>query len=132
MVVSKIKKAGSKTGSALKSVLDGSFLGRENIVKSIPFFLFLGMMGTLLIGNTYVAERNSRRVETAKIEISELRIKQKLKRSELLRLSNQSDVSQRLATRGLVPSTEPPTTINIIEKPKGFLSRIFNRGNNEN
>ncbi len=126
MAISKMKKVGKKTGTTLKSILDGSILARGSIVKAIPFFIFLAFTGTLLIGNTYVAERNSRSVERAKAEIAELRIKQKLTRSELMRITNQSDLVQRLATRGIKPSTVPPTRIYDENNSKGFLRRIFN------
>lgn len=126
MGIPTIKKAGKKTRVTLKSIIDGSILARENIVRSIPFFIFLAFIGTVLIGNTYVAERNARMVERASLEIAELRIKQKLTKSELMRLTNQSEVSRRLATRGIEPSRVPPTKINAEKKSKGLLRRIFN------
>jgi len=122
---SKIKSAGQKTGSTLKAVLDGSILVREFVISSIPFLIFLTFIGTILIANTYVAERNSRRVESLSNEVAELRIKHKLTKSNLMYLTNQSEVARRLESSGLVPSTEPPTRLRNENDSNGFLERLF-------
>lgn len=123
---SKLKMVGQKSGSTLKSLLDGSILVREFFIQSIPFMIYLAFVGSTLIANTYVAERNSRRVEQLTKEVTELRIKHKLTKSDLMYLTNQSEVTRRLATRGLQPSTVPPTRIKKENKSKGLLNRLFN------
>jgi hypothetical protein len=123
---SRIKTAGQKTGSTVRSVLDGSILLKEQILGSIPFLIFLTFIGVLLIANTYITESSSRKVEQLTKEITELRIRHKLIKSDLMYLTNQSEVTRRLATRGLLPSTVPPMRIKRENDSKGFFGKIFN------
>jgi len=123
---SRIKTAGQKTGSTVRSVLDGSILLKEQILGSIPFLIFLTFIGILLIANTYITESSSRKVEQLTKEITELRIRHKLIKSDLMYLTNQSEVTRRLATRGLLPSTVPPMRIKRENDSKGFFGKIFN------
>jgi len=100
----------------MKSVLDGSILVREKILTSIPFILFVALMAGLLITNTYMAERNARKVEQLTKQMVELRIKHKLTKSELMYVGSQSEIVRKVASRGLIQSTVPPTRVKRSEE----------------
>lgn len=109
----KQKRATSKGAVSrfIHNLLDGSILTKEGMAASLPFFFFLAGLAFLLISNTYYAEKKAREVETLRKEIVELRTRHTLTKSELMYLSNQSEIARRLKSRGFVESTVPPRQI---------------------
>lgn len=108
-------EAGKQTGerkrrfSALvSSMLDGTILTREKVEAMLPFFLFLASLAIVLIFNTYYAEKKARELELLRTEIIELRLRYITTKSELMLLSNQTEVARRLQSRGITESTVPP------------------------
>ncbi|MEE4177965.1 MAG: FtsL-like putative cell division protein [Bacteroides sp.] len=110
----KKKKTATKKGAVsrfIHNILDGSILTREGMAASLPFFFFLTGLALFLISNTYYAEKKAREVEALRKEIVELRTRHTLTKSELMYLSNQSEIARRLHSRGFVESTVPPRQI---------------------
>jgi hypothetical protein len=65
--MSKEKKETAKKGNSFNSigrrvvsVLDGSFLTKENVTDNIPYLGFLFALGLIYISNSYYAEKNLR------------------------------------------------------------------------
>ncbi|MEZ4984791.1 MAG: FtsL-like putative cell division protein [Saprospiraceae bacterium] len=71
------------------------------ILKNLGFFLFLGFLAILYIGNAHLAERNVRRVQELQREIRELRWSYKSLQSENMYNSLRSEVADRVADNGL-------------------------------
>ncbi len=92
--------------------LDGTMLSKEGSGRILPFFLFITSLAIVLIFNTYYAEKKARNIEQLRLEITELRVRYITTKSELMLLSNQSEVARRLRDRGFVESTTPPRLIN--------------------
>lgn len=92
----------------ISSMLDGTILTREKVESMLPFFLFLATLAIVLIFNTYYAEKKARELELLRTEIIELRLRYITTKSELMLLSNQTEVARRLHSRGIVESTVPP------------------------
>lgn len=126
------EKAPRKQGKVSRffsSMLDGTILTREKVEGMLPFFLFLTVLAIFLIFNTYYAEKKARRLENLRTEIVELRVRYITTKSELMYISNQSEVARRLRDRGFVESTVPPRAV-VDQRPKqGLLSRLLS-GNN--
>lgn len=121
----KKEKAPGKRGAFsrfLHSVLDGSILGRKNVASQMPFLLFLTALALVLIFNTYYAEKQARQIEKARREVVELRTRYINTKSELMFLTNQSEIARRLKQSGFVESTEPPRL--VYPAKKNLLTRL--------
>ena len=94
----------------VKEIFDGTILVRENVIRQLPFLMFLTVLGIIYIGNRFHAERMVRQIEELKIEVSNLRSEQITTTSELMNISRPSEVSALVESRGLglKESMEPP------------------------
>lgn len=91
-------------------IIDGSFLVRENMIRQLPFVLFLTFLGIIYIGNRFHAESMVRQIEELKIEVGNLRSEQITTTSELMNISRPSEVASLVESQGLglKESMEPP------------------------
>jgi Bacteriodetes cell division protein (FtsL-like) len=94
----------------LKELIDGTFLVRENMIKQLPYLLFLTLLGVVYIGNRFHAERMVRKIDELKIEVGNLRSEQITITSELMNISRPSEVALLVESKGLglKESMEPP------------------------
>lgn len=94
----------------LKELLDGTVLVRENMIRQLPYVLFLTILGIIYIGNRFHAERMVRQINALKTEVSNLRAEQITTTSELMNISRPSEVAELVESRnmGLKESMEPP------------------------
>lgn len=94
----------------VKDIIDGTFLVRENMVKQLPFVLFLTLLGVVYIGNRFHAESMVRKIDHLKIEVGNLRSEQITITSELMNISRPSEVAALVESKGLglKESMEPP------------------------
>jgi hypothetical protein len=104
-------KKGWSLGRMFQSILDGTFLTRDNMIRSIPYLFFVALLGLMYISNTYYAEKTVRSIDKTKNELKELRYEHITVKSELMYLSKQSEVTKRLEGTGLKPSVTPPLKI---------------------
>lgn len=97
-----------------RDVLDGSLLTRENVIRQLPFVLFLTLLLVIYIGNRYHAERVIRKTLNLQTELKELRARSISTASELEYLSNQTQVARLVEQKnlGLRYSEKPPVKIN--------------------
>lgn len=95
----------------LRSVLDGSFLSAESVVKNLPYYLFLVLLGIIYIANSYYADHILNQTAQIKDEIKELRSEYVSTKSELMKKSKQSEVARIAEETGLKESTQPPGKI---------------------
>jgi hypothetical protein len=109
----------------VQSMLDGSILGRESVVSLIPFFFFLTGLAFLLIFNTYYAEKKAREIEITRRQVVELRTRYINTKSELMFLSNQSEIARKLRSQGFVESTEPPRLVYDHTRRRNIFARMF-------
>jgi hypothetical protein len=127
----KVKAPGKRGGFSrfFSSLLDGTILTREKVEGMLPFFLFLTLLAIVLIFNTYYAEKKARRVENLRDELVELRVRYITTKSELMYISNQSEVARMLRDKGFVESTVPPRPVVDLSPKRGMITRILT-GNN--
>lgn len=102
--------------SGLISVLNGSFLTREAVLRNMPFILFLAGLGLLAIAYGYHAERVVRRIDRAGAALREQRAEYISVRAELEKLEQQSQVAQRISGLGLKESRVPPVKVAVAEE----------------
>ncbi len=107
------KEAEGTRSNPFRAFMDGSLLSKEIIRKQFPFVIFLSLIAIGFIANRYQAEKIVRNTESLKIELKELRAEQISVTSELMQLSQQSEVVKLVTTNqlGLTESVDPPKKI---------------------
>ncbi len=103
-------------GGSLHSILDGSFLTRNNLVQQVRFILFLTLIGVFYIANSYNSEKTIIEISRIKRELEELRFEHITTKSNLMFHSKQSEVAVKLKNTGVKESLVPPVKIYVKEK----------------
>lgn len=117
----KLKKAknpgsgSSRIGRYIFSIIDGTFLTRDNFLKQLPFLFFIAFIAICYIGSTYYAEKMVREIDETKSSLKELRSEYISLKSELMEKSKQSEIAGRVAVMMIKESTTPPDKI-VIDK----------------
>lgn len=101
--------------SWLQAVLDGSILTRDSFTRTLPFGLFLGLLGLFYIANSYYAIRQIRKIDKLMNEMNEYQYEYITTKSALMYNSKPSELSNRLEESGVKESVKPPEKIFIEE-----------------
>ena len=98
----------------LKDVASGEALGREWLQRQIPFILFLVMIALFYINNRFTYEAQLRDIDRLKKELIDAKYESLTVSEELMQMSRQSYVIDKLSEQGsnLEVSTEPAVVIN--------------------
>ena len=98
----------------LKDVASGEALGRELLQRQIPFILFLVMIALFYINNRFTYEAQLRDIDRLKKELIDAKYESLTVSEELMQMSRQSYVIDKLREQGsdLEVSTEPAVVIN--------------------
>lgn len=99
--------------AALHRLVDGTLLEGVVTPANIPYGLFLTLIIGLYIANTYSAERTIRSTSAIEKDLKELSSEYISMKSDLMFLSNQSQVAQRVASLNLFEAKTPPHKIFI-------------------
>ena len=97
-------------------VFDGDFLNSFAKISNLPFTLFIALLIGFYIANTLHAERTIRETERTNTQLKDFRDEYISLKSELMFLSNQSQVAVKVAPLGLLEAKEPPHKL-IIQSP---------------
>ncbi|MFP4065291.1 MAG: FtsL-like putative cell division protein [Bacteroidales bacterium] len=123
----KVSSGNGRTGRFFASLLDGSLVTGKSTPSLLPFIFYLSALALFLIFNAYYAERKARQVDQLQQEMTTLRINYVQTKSEYMYLTNRSEISRRLRTRGFIEPNEPPRPVYELDKNKGFIDRILGR-----
>ena len=107
--------AAAKLPRAFISVLNGSFLTRENVLGNMSFILFCAGLMIAYIAYGYHTERIVRDLDSTGAELMELRSEYITVRAELEKLERQSNVADRIGALGLHESRVPPVKLTVDE-----------------
>ena len=109
----KAPKKESRLGKAFMSIIDGSILTRDNVLRLLPFIFFLTFLIIVYIANSYYSEKTIRQTEKVRKEIKELELEYISVKSDYMVCSKQSSVAVRLDSLGSVikESVVPPKKI---------------------
>jgi len=88
---------------------------KDQVVKLMPFILFLSVLILFYIANSYVAERTVRNIDKIKKEMKENRAEFISVKSEMMFRSKQSEVAKAAAPLQLKEATDPPRKIIVSE-----------------
>ncbi|HNW88314.1 MAG TPA: FtsL-like putative cell division protein [Bacteroidales bacterium] len=99
--------------AVLRSILNGEILTRDAVLRLLPFGLFLCLLAVLYIANSYNYEKNIRKTQQISDELIELKDEYITTQSELLHISQQSEIARRLDSlgTGIKESVVPPMKI---------------------
>lgn len=100
------------------SILDGSFLTKDNLLKQIPFIIFITFLGIIYIANSYNAEKTIIEISKNKKMLEELRYEYITTKSNLMFSSKQSEVARQLTNSQVKESTVPPVKILVNQRRK--------------
>lgn len=111
------KNKGNKVTRSFLNIFSGNFLSKDNVIQQLPFILFLTVIGLGYIANGYYAEKSVREISHINTELKELKSEYITSKSELMFMSNQSEVAHASASIGLKESTTPPKKIVVKINP---------------
>ncbi len=106
-------KPAKKQKNSFRDFIDGSILTKKAIVKQFPFIIFLTLLAIIYITNRLHAESIARQTEITKKEIEKLRAKSLIIVSQLMNISNRSQVLKSVEENKvpITESKEPPKVI---------------------
>src|ERR1041385_4929365 len=94
---SRASKKPSKIARSFLNIFSGNFLSKDNVIHQLPFILFLTLIGLGYIANGYLAEKSVREISRINNELKELKSEYITTKSELMFMSNQSEVARASA-----------------------------------
>lgn len=96
-------------------------VGGENlrsILLSLPFVLFLVLLGFLHIANNHLAESYARKISKTEKEVRDLRWQYMETTNKLMKKSRLSEVSKLVEEQGLKELRQPPLIIEVKKEKK--------------
>lgn len=87
-------------------------------IQYVPYVLYVTFIGVLYIGNTHYADRISRKYDSLKKEVEDLRADYTTIKADYMFESKQSEVERKVAKIGLEEGVIPPFKIEIDSKNK--------------
>ncbi|MDL2314848.1 hypothetical protein LJC16_01145 [Bacteroidales bacterium OttesenSCG-928-C19] len=106
-------KKSSKSSGGVRSWFDGTILTRKFILKSIPMFFLIFILGITFIANRYVIEKTSLDISKMKNRIDELQMRHTQVNGEYMRSQKITEIARKLDTLGIKESTSQPKKIVI-------------------
>lgn len=100
-----------KVVKSLSSIFSGGFLSKGNLISSLPFMLYLTLIGILYIANGFYVEREVRDLYKTASDLKELRSEYITLKSDLNYQSKQSQVAFATQGLGIKESVVPPSKI---------------------
>ncbi len=82
-------------------------------VRSMPYVIYITLIGILYIGNLHYADRTIRKINKLQIEIEELRADYTTLKSDYMKDSKQSEVARKVEALGLEESVVPPYKVAV-------------------
>lgn len=105
------KMQGNKVARSFLNIFSGNFLSKDYVILQLPFILFLTLIGLGYIANGFFAEKSVRQISRLNTRLKELKSEYITSKSELMFMSNQSEVARSVAPFGLKESVVPPKKI---------------------
>ncbi|HQV07018.1 MAG: FtsL-like putative cell division protein [Chitinophagaceae bacterium] len=102
-----IKKRNEKASSTVWK----RWLNYQNVVKQVPFFLFLAGLAVAYIFNVHLANRTIRKINRTANEVKELKYEYISVKSKVMYQSKQSELLKAVAPLGLQELVESPVVL---------------------
>jgi len=95
------------------NILKANFLISDDAFKNWRFIVFCTLLAIVMIASSHSAERKVHLIAKINNEVRELRSEFVEKRSTLMKLKMESNITFKMAGRGIKPSETPPYKIKI-------------------
>ena len=102
-----------KKGSFFNEYLGGDVFSKKTVIKQLPFVLYVVFLLMLYITNTYIAEDVNREVLMKTRLLDEKHVEYVYNKSEITRMTKQSELAKILKNKGIKESVEPLKKITI-------------------
>ncbi|HLV51057.1 MAG TPA: FtsL-like putative cell division protein [Flavobacterium sp.] len=103
----------------LNNIIKAKFLVEGQSLKNWLFIIYVVFWTLVLIANNHFYEEKMMRIKALTEQVKELRSEFVDKRSELMQLRMESNVSRQMEPLGVLPSSVPPKKIKVVvEKEK--------------
>lgn len=96
------------------NLLKANFLISNDAVKNWRFILFCTMLAIMMIASSHSAERKVHQIARLHNEVRELRSEFVDRRSALMQIKMESTITNKMKSRGVIPSENPPYKIKVI------------------
>ena len=107
----------SKRNNPLMNLIDGSILVKKKVLKQFPFIIFLTFLAFIYIANRLSVESTAIKAANLEREIKELKAESMSLASELIFISNKSEVNKMVVKNKLsIKFTEEPPKKVVIKK----------------
>jgi hypothetical protein len=97
----------------LNSILKGTFLVSDDAFKNWRMIIFLSVLAVVMIASSHSADRKVHEIARLTEEVKEYRSAFIDGRSILMDLKMESTIRRKLASKEILPSTEPPKKIKV-------------------
>ena len=94
-------------GSFFNNYLGGDVFSKKTVIKQLPFVLYVVFLLMLYITNTYIAEDINREVLVKSKLLEDRHVEYVYNKSEITRMTKQSELAKILKNRGIKESVEP-------------------------
>ena len=99
------------------NLIDGSILVKTKVVKQFPFIIFLTFLAFIYIGNRLSAESTAMKSANLEKEIKKLKAESMSLSSDLIFLSNKSEVNKMVEEKNLsIKFTKEPPKKVVLKK----------------
>ncbi|MEM9023206.1 MAG: FtsL-like putative cell division protein [Bacteroidota bacterium] len=109
----------NRVARSLLDILNGNFLTREEVVRHLPYLLFLAFLSLIYIANGYLAEGSVRDINRLENELKERKSEYITTKSDLMYKSKQSELAKMMGEHNmdLKESSVPPKKI-VVDKDR--------------
>lgn len=97
----------------LYNILKADFLINNDAIKNWRFIVFCTFLAIIMIASSHSAERKVHSIARLNTDVRELRSEFVDVRSALMKLKMESTITNKMASRGVMPSETPPYKIKI-------------------
>ena len=97
----------------LHNILKGTFLVSDDSFKNWRMIIFLSFLAIVMIASSHSADRKVHEIARLGEELKEYRSAFIDGRSILMELKMESTIREKLASKEVLPSTEPPKKIKV-------------------
>lgn len=101
--------------------LSGEFLQKEDVLRHMPFLIFMAFIAAIYIGNKYYGENLVRKINLLNQQLKETHSEYIAGKALLTERCKQTEVEQNLTEQGIKVSIVPPRVIQLSEKQKNKI-----------
>ena len=111
-------KKRAKVNRLIVDIVGGDVFSKDGFVGMFPFVFYIVFLSMLYITNIYIAEDMSREIAALNRKVEDLHVEYVYLKSEITKVTKQSNMAVMLKDKGIKESVEPLRRI-VVEKEGG-------------